>query len=108
MTDEFGHNHMPTPAVLKMLGDAFAARDIRLHFDVGHPATYHALVPPNLPPATPNPYDSAVADDYIIGAGGLSGSDPTLARGGELVQETACEPAVRRWSIVSSRTIRAR
>ena len=29
-----------------------------------------------------------VADDYIIGAGGMSGSNPTLARGGELIDET--------------------
>ena len=33
--DAIGHNHMPTPYVLKMVGDAFAARDIRVHFDVG-------------------------------------------------------------------------
>ena len=43
VTDEFGHNHMPTPAVLQMLGDEFASRNIRLHFDVGNPETYHAI-----------------------------------------------------------------
>ena len=92
VTDAFGHLHMPPPAVLQMLGDEFATHNIRLHFDVGHPATYHALMPPNLPAGTPNPYASGVADSYIIGAGGGSGSDPTLARGGELIEETACEP----------------
>ena len=92
VTDQFGHNHMPRPAVLEMLGDEFAAQNIRLHFDVGNPATYHALVPPNLPVGDPNPYASLGADDFIVGAGGASGSDPTLARGGELIQETACEP----------------
>jgi hypothetical protein len=94
VTDEFGHNHMPTPAVLKMLGDEFARQvpPIRLHFDVGQPAAYHALTPPNLPVGEPNPYASAEANDYIIGAGGLSGSEPGHARGGESIQETACEP----------------
>jgi hypothetical protein len=92
VTDDFGHIHMPTPAVLQMLGDEFTAHDIRLHFDVGHPDTYHALTPPNLPMGEPNPFASHAADDYIIGAGGLSGSDPALARGGELIEETACEP----------------
>jgi len=75
-----------------MLGDEFAAHQVRLHFDVGHPSTYHALVPPNLPLGAPNPYASLDADHYIIGAGGGSGSDPALARGGELIEETACEP----------------
>jgi hypothetical protein len=92
VTDEFGHNHMPTPAVLQMLGNEFAAQNIRVHFDVGSPAAYHALVPPNLAPGSPNPYASLAADNYIIGAGGNSGSNPALARGGELIEETACEP----------------
>jgi hypothetical protein len=92
VTDAFGHNHMPTPATLQMLGAEFDTHNIRLHFDVGHPGTYHALVPPNLPPGSPSPYASLAADDYIIGAGGRSGNDPALARGGDLAQETACEP----------------
>ncbi len=92
VTDPFGHNHMPTPAVLEMMGNEFATHGVRLHFDVGHPGVYHALVPPNLPQGTTNPYASLAADNYIIGAGGGSGSDPTLARGGEPIDETACEP----------------
>ena len=92
VTDEFGHNHMPTPAVLKMLGDEFATHNVRLHFDVGHPSAYHALVPPNLGSGSPSPYASLAADTYIVGAGGASGSNPALARGGELIDETACEP----------------
>ena len=83
VTDEFGHIHMPPPAVLQMLGDEFASHNIRLHFDVGPPDAYHALVPPNLPSGDPNPYASLAADDYIIGAGGISGSNPALARGGD-------------------------
>jgi hypothetical protein len=92
VTDAFGHIHMPTPQALQMWGDAFAAQNIRLHFDVGVPATYHSLSPPNLPPGDPNPFASHVADDFIIGAGGASGSDVTQARGGELIDETACDP----------------
>jgi hypothetical protein len=93
VTDTLGHNHMPTPAALQLLGDAFSSHNIRLHFDVGHPDIYHALVSPHTPSGEPNPYASLVADDYIIGAGGRSGGDPTLARGGDLVRETACEPS---------------
>ena len=41
--DLVGHHHMPTPEDLKMVGDAFAARGITVHFDVGDLAAYHAL-----------------------------------------------------------------
>ena len=82
------------------------ARNIRLHFDVGNPATYHALSPPNLPPGDPNPFASLAADDYIIGAGGRSGSDPTLARGGELCRKRRASRRPR-LSIASSRSFRA-
>ena len=74
VTDEFGHIHMPTPAVLQMLGDEFATQGVRLHFDVGHPDGYHALVPPNLPEGAVNPSASLAADNYIVGAGGASGA----------------------------------
>ena len=30
------HNHLPDPAALKMVGDAFAAKNISVHFDVGN------------------------------------------------------------------------
>ena len=42
-TDAVGHHHMPTPYVLKMVGDAFAARDIRVHFDVGDLERYRTI-----------------------------------------------------------------
>ena len=72
----------------------------------GNPQAYHALVPPNLSPsAIPNPYASLVADDYIIGAGGTSGSDPALARGGELIHETACEPRIRSTTTTTRYTV---
>jgi hypothetical protein len=94
VTDAFGHIHMPTPVALKDLGDTFLAKNILLHFDVGDPATYHSLVSPGLPLGEPNPFASLAADNYIVGAGGLSGSNPALARGGELFDETACEPGL--------------
>ena len=91
VTDTFGHNHMPTPTALKMLGDAFWEHNIRLHLDVGTPAAYHALVPPNLPAGTVSPFASLAADEYLIGTGGSNGP-PALAQGGELIPETACVP----------------
>ncbi|MFO7695150.1 MAG: Ig-like domain-containing protein, partial [Vicinamibacterales bacterium] len=66
------HSHLPSPAVLRLVGDAF--RDaptgtIRVHFDVG------------------NAYPSGEADPYII-------RGPGLARGGEAIDEmiTVCAP----------------
>ena len=38
-----------------------------------------------LPPGHPNPYASTVADDYIIGAGGLSRQRSLAREGGELI-----------------------
>ena len=86
VTDPVGHDHMPTPAVLKMLGDAFAnspasnpdgVPGISVHFDVG--PGYHAIGPA---------YQSAEADAYII--------PPALARGGEAILETVCGPGAHR------------
>ncbi len=80
LVDPRGHNHMPTPAVLKVVGDTLAAAPadaaggvpgIRLHADVG-PA-YHALGAA---------YASTEADAYLVPA--------ALARGGESILETAC------------------
>ena len=93
VTDLKGHLHIPPPAVLKTWGDPFAAKGIRVHFDVGNPVAYKARLAYPGQPADQSPYNSAVADDYIIGAGGLSGGIPSLARGGEIVQETACGQA---------------
>ena len=76
VTDSVGHNHMPTPAALKMLGDAFDQKGIRLHLDVGPPDGYHALFP-----TVENPN---AADAYLI--------DAPYATGGELIDETACVP----------------
>ena len=83
VTDDNGHNHMPKPAVLQMLGDAYLAAPaqpgttagIRAHFDVGNPAVYHAI---------PG-YEGREADGYLV-------SNASLARGGEIGVETACTP----------------
>jgi VCBS repeat-containing protein len=71
------HDHMPTAAVLKSVGDALAnappGRDsIAVHFDVGPTlgAAYRAALGPG-------------PDSYIIAGAGL-------ARGGERMQEVAC------------------
>jgi hypothetical protein len=82
--DATHHNHLPTPAVLKLVGDAYrnapvnnpgdGTTGIFPHFDVGSSAAYFALGPA---------YASGVANQYLVPDG--------LARGGELIQE-ADEP----------------
>ena len=88
--DPSGHHHMPTPADLRTLGERYAAHGIAVHFDVGDPGTpttpgtYHAL---GVVPHTDwvDDYTSTEADVYLVPLG--------LARGGELIQERACDPA---------------
>ena len=72
-TDTVGHNHLPTPAVIKLIGDAYknAPGSIKLHVDVG--PGYHSLG---------GAYASNVADEYIIPSG--------LSRGGEIITEVSC------------------
>ena len=95
------HHHMPTPADLKMVGDPFMARGITPHFDVGDIDTYHALGVVQ---------HSDWIDDYISkgarwtgtpipGQASVSADDgylvpSSLARGGELIKEEACDPTV--------------
>src|SRR5476651_2691364 len=83
MVDADGHNHMPSPAVLKMVGDAYdqspvtnpdGRTGIKVHFDVG--PFYHFLG---------TPYRSTDADRYLV--------NPFLARGGESLTEVACVPS---------------
>ncbi len=75
-TSTTGHNHLPTPAVIKMVGDVYATHGITPHFDVGSISAYHNLG---------GDYASTVADSYLVGGG---------ARGGELIRETSCVPSV--------------
>jgi hypothetical protein len=98
-TDSVGHIHMPTPYVLRLVGDAFAERDIRVHFDVGDLTRYRTIAAHCIPDegevdCTPVPgivehadfvddYTSPEADAYLIATG---------ARGGEVITETACDP----------------
>ncbi len=84
VTDVDGHLHMPTPAVLKKVGDAFANppqgyQPIAVHFDVGPPSVYHALLDPDTPAPSPSPYLSTEADAYLV--------PEALARGGEQILE---------------------
>ncbi len=111
-TDSVGHNHMPTPENLKMIGDAFAARGITAHFDVGDIAAYHAPNP-DPPTGTYDPkkfgvvahsdwvddYTSTVADDYLVPS--------AYARGGEVVKETYCDVEYRALPVSGLRGHRA-
>jgi hypothetical protein len=100
LTDPNGHNHMPTPDTLKMIGDAYVAHGITPHFDVGDIATYHAPNPTNDPQklgVAPHvdwvdDYTSTVADAYLVPSKDSSGNP--LARGGEVIKEVACNSAV--------------
>ena len=97
VTDVLGHTHMPTPEVLKWIGDSYAGHGIAAHFDVGPldnsggtcdgpglPACYRSLgVIPHADWV--DDYTSLAADAYLV---------PTnLARGGEIIKETGCDPA---------------
>ena len=87
--DSTGHHHFPTPDDIKMIGDAFAAQNIRFHMDVGNVAAYHALAPVSHSDWQDN-YASNVADQYLVG-NGVSSNVATLAKGGEVIKEVACD-----------------
>ena len=63
--DPLGHNHLPTPYALKLVGDAFAAKGIRVHFDVGDIEAYHSLGVITRPDFVDD-YTSTEADDYLV------------------------------------------
>ena len=96
LTDPNGHNHMPTPENLKMIGDAYAAHLITAHFDVGDIGIYHAPNPLKDPRKLGvvshvdwvDDYTSTVADQYLVPS--------VYARGGEVVKEVACNRAIPR------------
>jgi hypothetical protein len=76
VVDGEGHDHMPSPGVLKLVGDAYAAGGVAVRFDVGDPDAYQAMF-------------SCAANDttcdarqYLVPA--------AHARGGERVLERAC------------------
>ncbi len=78
LTDTAGHNHLPTPDVLKMVADVYAAHSITPHFDVGDPAAYHSKPGYQCDPAL----SDCNVDPYLVPA--------PYARGGEQIKEAAC------------------
>ena len=91
VTDAEGHHHMPTPEDLKRVGDAYAAKGIRPHFDVGDVASYHALGSVTHSDWMDD-YTSTVADQYLVGSDVPATNVASLARGGEIIKETGCAP----------------
>jgi hypothetical protein len=93
-TDPNGHNHTPTPEMLKMIGDAYLAHGVRAHFDVGSIEAYHAANdghdPKKLGVVTHvdwvDDYTSTQADAYLVKS--------EYARGGEVIKEAACDRAI--------------
>jgi len=77
-TDTVGHNHLPTPAVIKLVGDSYLAGGVHLHVDAG--PGYHSIG------GAGSPYASLEADDYIVSS--------ALARGGESIAEVPCQLTV--------------
>ena len=84
-TDVNGHIHLPTPEDFERIALAYSAHGINTHFDIGNIGTYHAR---GIVPHTDwiDDYTSTQADQYFV---------PTaLARGGEVIQERACDPTI--------------
>ena len=81
ITDSAGHNHMPTPDVLKMVGDVYAAHGIVTHFDVGDTTAYQSLGPAYTCNTSLHPECDASA--YLVPS--------AYARGGEEISEQACK-----------------
>jgi hypothetical protein len=80
---------MPTPDVLKLVGDAYAAHGITAHFDVGphevgDPNGYHGLGVISHSDWVDD-YTSLAAESYLVPS--------NLARGGEIIRERGCDPA---------------
>jgi hypothetical protein len=75
VTDHEGHDHLPSPAVLKTVGDALAAGGIAVHFDVGDLAAYHSQF-------TCEDAQECDAAPYLVPS--------SHARGGERISERAC------------------
>jgi cadherin-like protein len=75
------HTHMPTPDVLATIGNAYKAKGIRAHFDVGDITAYKSRASVVHTDWT-DVYNASVADDYLI---------PSGTRGGEVVDERACD-----------------
>jgi hypothetical protein len=90
VTDSVGHSHLPSPQVLKMIGDAFrdapvqnpdGSTGISAHFDVGNLEVYRSRGVVSHPDWVDD-FASREADEYLIPS--------HLARGGELIEEKPC------------------
>jgi Bacterial cadherin-like domain len=83
-TDANGHVHLPTPADLKLIGDAYLAKGIHVHFDIGDTAlgSYYRNLGVIQHTDWEDDYTSPAADAYLITVG---------AKGGELIKERACD-----------------
>jgi hypothetical protein len=94
VTDTEGHVHWPTPAELEMIGDAYLLKGIHVHFDIGDTSPgsdYHNL---GVIQHTDweDDYTSTAANPYLISPA----ANPSLikdihVRGGELIEERACD-----------------
>lgn len=80
VTDHAGHNHMPTPAVLRRVGEAYLAGGITAHFDVGDLAAYRQLGPEYA--CLDDAGSECDANAYLVPS--------QFARGGGLIEERAC------------------
>ena len=79
---------MPTPEILRSVGDNFAAHGIRPHFDIGDISAFHGLGGVNHG-EWQDDYTSTEADQYFIG-NGVGSNLTALARGGEIIKEVGC------------------
>ena len=95
VTDPQGHTHMPTPEMLKSIGDTFAAHGIVAHFDVGDIAAFQGLGVKQRP-------DWDWIDDYTSTGGRQLTSCPRVWQGrrdhqGSRVRSRGCSP--ERWRV---------
>lgn len=88
------HTHLPSPEVLKLVGDAFALApalpkpgakaSIRMHFDVG--TDYWSKWPTSVVTRYDKPVAQGGIREYLVPAGETD--PPGLARGGDAIDET--------------------
>ena len=93
ITDHNGHHHMPSPEVLKMVGDVYRhkgdpSNPIHPHFDVGNPAAYYAMFCGTnsacITAAT------AAVGAYLVPGFDSQSTPKQISRGGEMIEERTC------------------
>ena len=86
------HTHLPYPEALKMVGDAFLAKGIHVHFDVGpvlaagYAADIAALAALQGTTLPTNPANKYIATSELA-------QPHSAARGGETLLEPTCTPS---------------